>query len=144
MSSRNHTIILLTALLAVLVLPSWPVSAGLIIPADTGYSGIASYGNGFHFTPFTPASELSRSYVFSGDAIIAYSHDLSQGSVGLMYGYALPGTLPKTNNLFAQAMTNYYANPPVPIANPAPSDFIVPSISNADTYYYSNPGGCGY
>jgi len=142
MSSEKLTIAA-AAILVSVVLLAIPVSAGLILSGDSGYSGIASYGNNFHFTPFTPASSLSNSYVFSGNAMSAYAADSAAGTPGLMYGYALPGSLPQTGSLFSQAMANYYTNPPVPIVNPAPADFTVPGISNADTYYYAIPGCTG-
>jgi hypothetical protein len=146
MSLEKMNLIGFATLIASLVLLSVPVSAGIIITGDPGYSGIASYGNTFHFTPFTPASALSNSYVFSGDAITSYATDAAAGNPGLMYGYALPSSLPKASSLFSQAMANYYPNPTLPIANPAPADFNVPGISNADTYYYAIPGctGAGY
>jgi hypothetical protein len=146
MSLEKMNLIGFAALIASLVLLSVPVSAGIILSGDPGYSGIPSYGNTFHFTPFTPASALSNSYVFSGDAITSYASDAAAGNPGLMYGYALPGSLPQTGSLFSQAMANYHTNPPLPIANPAPADFNVPGISNADTYYYAIPGctGAGY
>jgi hypothetical protein len=143
MSSEKMNLIGFGALIASLVLLSVPVSAGIIIPGDSGYSGIASYGNNFHFTPFTQASALSNSYVFSGNAITAYAGDAAAGNPGLMYGYALPSSLPQTGSLFSQAIAHYYTNPPLPIANPAPADFTVPGISNADTYYYAIPGCTG-
>lgn len=146
MVSGIRKLIGIGALLTVLVLFSAPVSAGFTISGDPGYTGIASYGNNFHFTPFTPSSELSNSYVFSGNALNAYTSDAAAGTPGLMYGYALPSSLPKAGSLFSQVMANYYTNPPLPIANPAPADFTVPGISNADTYYYAIPGctGSGY
>jgi hypothetical protein len=142
MLHNYQRIIIFALILIVFAMGAAPVSAGLIIPADPGYSGIPSFGNSFHFTPFTSSSELSQSYVFSGDAISSYSNDLATGSVAMMYGYALPGTEPKAGSLFSQAMMNYYTNQPLPIANPSPSDFTVPGMSNADTYYYYIPGGC--
>ena len=143
MSSVRWNLIGIAVLVATFVLLSAPVSAGLILQGDSGYSGIASYGNNFHFTPFTPASELSNSYVFSGAAMTSYASDSASGSPAMMYGYALPGSLPTTSSLFSQTMANYYTNPPVPITDPAPADFTVPGISNADTYYYTIPGCTG-
>jgi hypothetical protein len=146
MSLEKMNLIGFAVLFASLAVLSVPVSAGIIIPGDPGYSGIASYGDTFHFTPFTPASALLNSYVFSGGAITSYANDAAAGNPGLMYGYALPSSLPRTGSLFSQAMENYYTNSPLPIANPAPADFNVPGISNADTYYYRIPGctGAGY
>ncbi|HVP94132.1 MAG TPA: hypothetical protein VMS89_03055 [Methanoregulaceae archaeon] len=145
MSSEKRNLIGGAAFLVSLVLFVVPVSAGIVIPGDPGYSGIASYGNNFHFTPFTPAAQLSNSYAFSRNAITAYNSDATSGIPGLMYGYALPGSLPQTGSLFSQAMANYYTNPQ-PLTNPTPADFVVPGISDADTYYYAIPGcsGSGY
>ena len=143
MSIKRTNLIGAASIVLSVVLLSIPVSAGIIITGDPGYSGIASYGNGVHFTPFTSASALSNSYVFSGNAMSAYATDAAAGTPGLMYGYALPGSLPRTGSLFSQVMANYYTNPPVPITNPAPADFNVPGISNADTYYYAIPGCTG-
>jgi hypothetical protein len=144
MSTEKVKMIGAAAILVSVILLSVPVSAGITISGDSGYSGIASYGNNFHFTPFTPASALSNSYMLSGNAISAFAADSASGTPGLMYGYAFPGSHPQTGSLFSQAMVNYYTNPPVPITNPAPADFNVPGISNADTYYYAIPGCTGY
>ncbi len=69
MSSERWNLVGIAALMVTFVLLSVPVSAGLILPGDQGYGGIASYGNNFHFTPFTPASELSNRLCILGRRI---------------------------------------------------------------------------
>jgi len=94
-----------------------------------GFSGIIDYG----YSTTLPSVVISPSY--SNSAFQEYDIKFGTSVPGKTNNARtnLPGNSVNFDDLLAKAMTNYYENPPKPIANPSP-DFV---FHNFNSVYIS-------
>ena len=152
MSLKAAIVIGLAVIVVALLIPgpvaAFPVSGyGGVFPAGTGFSSSYSANS------LLSAYSLPKTPLISG----GYSATVPNRSAGFTIpgsGQVDPGGISGSttgssvlSGLFANAMNNYYVNPPKPITNASPSAFMTPALGT-DTSWDAmfNPPvyhGCG-
>jgi hypothetical protein len=141
-SLRVAIFIGLAVIVTALLIPG-PVAALPVSGYGSGSLAVTSYGSSHGANSLLSTYSLPKTSLISGGyTAISGSGQVASGSVSVSTtgSSALSG-------LFANAMSNYYTNPPKPITNASPSTFLTPALGT-DTSWDAmfNPPvyhGCG-